>query len=117
MIHRGDVVLVANPYVGSGSKNRPAIIVQCDQLNYKLDSTVVAAVTTNLKRLGSEPLQMLIDPATKEGQSAGLTHPSAVKCENLFTISQKTITKHLGRLSDPLLQQLENCLKTALELS
>jgi mRNA interferase MazF len=80
-------------------------------------STVVAGITTNLQRVATEPSQFLVDPTTPEGASSGLSAPSAVKCENLYTISQQRIVKTLGRLSDPLMAKLENCLKAALEIT
>ena len=117
MSRRGDVVIVRIPfYDRPGAKDRPAVVVQCDRNNRRLLSTVVVAVTTNLKRAATEPTQFLIDPATTAGQSAGLSQPSAVKCENLFTVAQADIRRTVGHLSDALKQNLNLCLKTALEL-
>jgi mRNA-degrading endonuclease toxin of MazEF toxin-antitoxin module len=118
MTRRGDVVVAVFPFVGGGvSKNRPTVVVQCDQLNGKIENTIVAMVTGNTRLVGREPSQFLIDPATPEGQSSGLAYPSAVKCENLMTIAQKHIVKTLGHLSDSLKQQLDGCLKVALALT
>ena len=117
MSRRGDVVLVRIPYYGRpGSKDRPAVIVQCDYNNRRLMSTLVASITTNLKGVGTEPTQFLIDPTAAEGASSGLSHRSAVKCENLFTVAQSDITSVLGHLSDILKRQLDDRLKAALEL-
>jgi mRNA-degrading endonuclease toxin of MazEF toxin-antitoxin module len=69
------VVIVAFPYVGGGpSKNRPAVVIQCDRLNGKLQNTVVAMITGNTRLVGKEPTQFLIDPTTADGQSSGLNH-------------------------------------------
>jgi mRNA-degrading endonuclease toxin of MazEF toxin-antitoxin module len=117
MSRRGDVVVVKIPfYDRPGAKDRPAVVVQCDRNNRRLLSTVVVAVTTNLKRVATEPTQFLIDPATVDGQSAGLSLASAVKCENLFTVTQSDIRRTVGHLSDVLKQNLDACLKAALEL-
>jgi mRNA interferase MazF len=117
MTRRGDVVIAVFPYVGGGaSKNRPAIVVQCDALNSKLDNTVVAMVTGNTRFVAVEPTQFLIDPATPDGKSSGVAHASAVKCANLMTIAQKDILQTLGHLSDALKQQLNDGLKEALAL-
>jgi mRNA-degrading endonuclease toxin of MazEF toxin-antitoxin module len=117
MSRRGDVVFVRTPYYDRpGSKDRPAVVVQCDRNNCRLLSTVVAAVTTNVKRVAVEPSQLFIDPATPEGRSAGLVQPSAVKCENLFTVAQADIRRTTGHLSDVLKKRLDNCLKAALEV-
>src|SRR5215471_10576293 len=117
MSRRGDVIVVGIPFHDRpGTKERPAVVVQCDRNNRRLLSTVVAGVTTNLKRVATEPTQFLIDPATPEGQSAGPPRPSAVKCENLFTVTQADIRRTVGHLSDVLKQKLDGCLKAALEL-
>jgi mRNA-degrading endonuclease toxin of MazEF toxin-antitoxin module len=43
MIQRGAVVVAAFPFVGGGmSKNRLAVVVQCDRLNGKIDNAIVA---------------------------------------------------------------------------
>jgi mRNA-degrading endonuclease toxin of MazEF toxin-antitoxin module len=112
-----DVVVAVFPYVGGGqSKNRPAVVVQCDRLNGQIQNTVVAMITGNTRLVGREPTQFLIDPATPEGQSSGLAFPSAVKCENLMTIDQRDMLRTLGHLSDTLKLRLMDSLKAALEL-
>jgi mRNA-degrading endonuclease toxin of MazEF toxin-antitoxin module len=117
MSRRGDVVIVQIPYYDRpGGKDRPAVVVQCDRNNRRLLSTLVAGVTTNLKHVATEPTQFLVDPATPEGQTSGLSQPSAVKCENLYTVSQTAIVRTLGHLSGPLLRKLDDCLKASLEL-
>jgi mRNA-degrading endonuclease toxin of MazEF toxin-antitoxin module len=42
---RGDVVLVSYPFAsGGGSKVRPALVIQCDRNNGRLDNTIVAQI-------------------------------------------------------------------------
>ncbi len=117
MSKRGDVVVVEIPYYDRpGSKERPVVVVQCDRNNGRLMSTVVAGMTTNLRHVATEPTRFLVDPSTPEGATAGVSAPSAVKCENLFTVSQGRIKRSLGRLSDVLRRKLDVRLKAALEL-
>lgn len=117
MIRRGDVVVAAFPYAGGvGSKNRPAVVVQCDRLNNKLLNTVVVMITGNTRLVGKEPTQFLIDPTSFEGQSSGLHKASAVKCESLLTLLMVDILQTIGHLSDSLKMKLNACLKSALEL-
>jgi mRNA interferase MazF len=118
MIVRGDVVIVAFPYVTGGhGKNRPALVVQRDLYNRRLQNTIVAMITGNVRLASTEPSQFLIDPSTPEGQSSGLSQLSAVKCENLFTISQQDIIRTIGHLPDPSMARIEACLKTTLDLT
>jgi mRNA-degrading endonuclease toxin of MazEF toxin-antitoxin module len=117
MTKRGDVVILDLPFVGGGAgKTRPAVVVQCDRLNQKLDNTIVAMITGNIGLVGKEPTQFLIDPTTPEGKSSGLKLPSAVRCQNLSTVAQGDIYAVIGHLSGPLVQKLDDCLRATLEL-
>ena len=69
-MQRGDIVIVAFPYVtSSGGKNRPALVVQCDRDNQRLSNTIVAMITGNTRYAQTEPTQLLIDPLTPDGRS------------------------------------------------
>jgi len=117
MTARGDAVIVQFPYQdGTRGKNRPALVVQCDQNNRRLQNTVVAMITGNIQRAQTESTQLLVDPSTAEGQSTGLHGPSAVKCENLFTIQQAHILRTIGRLSPAMMAKVDACLKASLGL-
>jgi mRNA-degrading endonuclease toxin of MazEF toxin-antitoxin module len=49
-VKRGDVVLLDHPFSdATGSKVRPALVVQSDARNVLLTETVVALITKNLK--------------------------------------------------------------------
>jgi mRNA interferase MazF len=114
---RGDVVVVDFPFTDTGqAKIRPAVVIQNDRDNARLRKTVIVMVTGNLRRRG-DPSHVFVDPADSAGTSSGLRFPSLISCNNLFTIEQTGIIRVLGHLSDKLKQQLENCLKVALELS
>jgi mRNA interferase MazF len=115
-MNRGDVVILDHPYSdGSGSKVRPALVVQNDRDNRRLTNTIVALITGNISRAG-EPTQLLIDVTTAEGSRSGLNRTSAVVCTNLFTISQAKIRKVIGSLPASLMTKVDGCLKAALEL-
>ena len=116
MTQRGDVVIVAFPFTDTGqSKVRPAVVIQNARDNQKIRKTVIAMVTGNLTRKG-DPSHLFIDPSNPQGASSGLRFPSLVSCNNLFTIDQSRIQQVLGRLSDALLRDLNDCVKAALDL-
>ncbi|MCC6123911.1 MAG: type II toxin-antitoxin system PemK/MazF family toxin [Pirellulales bacterium] len=118
MTTRGDVVVVEFPFQdGARGKNRPALVVQCDENNRRLRNTVVAMITGNVRLAESEPTQFSIDPATPEGRLSGLHAPSAVKCENLFTVMQSNILHTIGHLSPALMSKADECLKASLGLA
>ena len=113
---RGEIVLVDYPFSsGSGGKRRPALIVQNDRDNSRLQNTVVAMISSNISRV-HEPTQLLIDVSTPDGKLSGLHQDSAVICNNLFTIETRLIVRRIGLLSQGLMSQVEVCLKAALEL-
>ena len=117
MIQRGEIVLVAFPFVsGGGGKNRPALVVQSDHNNHRLQNTIVAMITGNIRLATTEPTQILINPAAPDGKSSGLAYPSAVKCENLYTISQRDILRKLGSIPLSVMARVDTCLKEALGL-
>ena len=65
---RGDVVIVDVDFVGaSGSKKRPALVIQNDVLNAKIKETIIASITSNVSN-AHQPDQLFIDLATDPRQ-------------------------------------------------
>ena len=115
-VRRGDVVLVQYPFAsGAGSSRRPALIVQNDRDNERLHNTIVAQITTNLRRAG-DPSHLLIDPDAPEGDASGLLHESVVSCINLATVHQDRIQRVIGHLPVSATGCLDGCLKAVLGL-
>jgi mRNA-degrading endonuclease toxin of MazEF toxin-antitoxin module len=113
-VSRGDVVLTFVPNVGSpGGKVRPALVVQSDRNNLRLNETIIAAITSNTSR-AHESTQLLIEVATPEGAGSGLLHDSSVRCERLHSIPQADVRRAIGRLTPALMLQIDDCLKEAL---
>lgn len=110
---RGDVVLVEWPYSDrTGSKLRPALVVQADYLNSLITDTVLIAITRTSR--GAATTEVVLDPAL-ESQS-GLRHRSIASCNNFLTIDQALIRQVLGELSPTAMQDVDRCLKIALHL-
>jgi mRNA interferase MazF len=116
-VKRGDIVLVDFPFAtGGGTKVRPALVIQCDRNNARLQDTIVALVTSNTARARVEPTQYLIDPSHADWQPSGLKLPSVIKCENLYTFSNRRILRVIGQLSHATMLQVNDCLKASVEL-
>jgi len=112
---RGDVVIVDYPYSdATGTKVRPALVVQSDEKNRVLDDTIIELITSRVHR--SSDTHMPIDISTPEGKQSGLRLRSAVQCENLYTIDQKFVLKTIGTLSQGAIQRVNECLQKALGL-
>ena len=116
-VERGDVVLLPISFVsGIGSKVRPAVVLQNDTLNGKLNSSIVAIITSTNTRAAMEPSQLYIEISSPDGRATGLLHNSTVKCEHLDTIDQRDIHRVIGNFSDALMSRVETCVAVALEL-
>lgn len=113
-VNRGDIILVDFPLASQPtSKIRPAVVIQCDLNNRRLDNTIVAQITSRT-RSSNEPTRLAIDPATEDGKVTGLHGLSVVACENIVTIRQDAIIRILGRLTDTMLNQVDECLKASI---
>ena len=114
---RTEVLMIEFPFhEGSGSKIRPAVVVQSDQDNARLGTTVVAMITKNTRLAGREPRHVLIDIATPDGKESGLWMNSVVNCSQLITVSDDRIDRHLGYLPPTLMKQVDHALKQGLGL-
>lgn len=113
IVRRGDVVRVDWPYSdGTGSKVRPAVVIQIDLLNTRIDDTVLLPISRTQRAVGIT--EVLIDPATEP--ASGLRFLSAVSCNNFLTIDQTRIMQRLGSLSAAAMRRIEIGLRTALGL-
>jgi mRNA interferase MazF len=95
---------------------RPALVVQSDRNNIRLNETIIVAITSNTTRV-QESTQLLVDTTTADGAATGLLHDSAIRCERLHSIPQSDIRRVIGKLSGALMAKVNNCLKAALDLS
>src|SRR5712692_3240125 len=113
-MNRGDVVEVDWQYSDlSGSKTRPAIVVQADFLNGLIDDTILVQITTT--RHGIPGTEVLLDPAVET--ASGLSRVCVASCVNVVTYDQSLVLRTIGSLSGAAMLQIEDCLKKVLKLS
>jgi mRNA interferase MazF len=111
---RGDVVLAYYPFaVGTGGSRRPALVVQSDTYNQQIRNTILAQITTNLRR-ANDPAHLLVSAGSAEGQQSGLLHDSVVSCTNLATVTDDRINKVIGAMTADAMDKIDACLKVAL---
>ncbi len=116
-VQRGDIVLVNFPYSNhTGSKMRPALVVQSDVWNQRLNTTMLAGITSNLHRRVGAPTQYFIDLETTDGQQSGLHFNSVVRCDKLMTSNHSRIQGVIGRLPEAAMAEIEACLKATLDI-
>src|SRR5262245_9031761 len=113
-VQRGDVVRVDWLYSDrTGSKVRPAVVVQDDPYNGLIADTVLVLISRTLPAPGATEVE--IDPAVES--NAGLRYKSVASCTNLLTIDQGLIVQTIGSLSLATMQRINDALKTALGLT
>src|SRR5437763_15330113 len=116
-VQRGDVVMVDWVYSDrTGSKRRPALVVQADAYNTTLDDTILALITSSARRRVGAATQLEIDIATPDGVQTGLAINPVVQCENLVTVDRSFILRIRGHLPPALMLKINDCLKAALEV-
>jgi mRNA-degrading endonuclease toxin of MazEF toxin-antitoxin module len=116
-MNRGNVILVRFPHPsGQRGKKRPAVIVQSDTYAGTVRTVVVAEITKKLM-MASDAACLFIDTNTTEGKATGLVRDSVVSCLVLVTVYADTIETVVGTLSPKMKQDLDDCLKAALELT
>lgn len=107
---RGEIWLVNfNPGRGSEQKGiRPALIIQNDTGNQYASTTIIAAITTTLKKY---PVTVIIE----KGKD-GLREPSMVNLAQLLTIDKERLIKKLGQLGTEKMQEIDEAIKISLGL-
>jgi mRNA interferase MazF len=112
-MNRGDVVEVDWQYSDlSGSKTRPAVVVQADFLNGLIDDTILVQITST--RHGIPGTEVLLDPAVEA--ASGLSKVCVASCTNIITVEQARVLRTVGNLSGAAMQQIEACLKVVLRI-
>lgn len=116
-VRRGDVVIADFQFSdGTGSKNRPTVVVQCNGDNDRLGSFVVAMITKRTQLVGREPRHVLIDIATPDAADSGLSYNSVVNCSQLATVELSRGIRVVGHLSEQLMDRISESLKECLGL-
>jgi mRNA interferase MazF len=101
-IRRGEIWQVRfDPIEGSEiGKTRPALVLQNDIGNRYAGTTIVAAVTAQIKDL---PTQVNVEPS----KGNGLRWSCAINLSHLRTVSRARLTARLGRLEEKYFPQIE----------
>ena len=117
-ISRGDVVLIAFPFVADGQfqrKLRPAVVVQADRYNRRRSAVIIAAIT-GMRTHARLPSKLAVEQASPEGRSAGLKLDSVVDCQTLATLPKDEIVRRLGKFPDDFMRRADQALADALGL-
>jgi mRNA interferase MazF len=110
---RGDVVIIDFPYSDrTGSKVRPALVVQSNMLNPIRHDAILAIITSMSS--GRPGTEILVEVITEPG--SGLRFDSYLQCDTRATLDQSLVLGVIGSLSTQTMQKVNECLKAALGL-
>lgn len=118
-LRRGDVVLVAFPFLAQSHvqrKRRPALVVQADRYNRRLAAVIIAAITTTSARQELS-CKVAVTKDSPEGREGGLRLDSVVDCQTLATVPREEIVRRLGTFSQEIMRRIDHALEDALELT
>ena len=88
-------------------KKRPALIISSDKYHGKRQEIIIAAVTSNVKRI------LFGDTIINQWEEAGLLYPSVVT-GILQTVKHSMIIQKLGNLSNQDFQKVQENIRKAL---
>lgn len=113
MIKRGEVwwAELSDPRGSEPGHRRPVLVIQADSFNQSQIGTVIAAAITLNLDLAKAPGN--VDLSRGDG---GLPRKSVVNVSQVLTLDRRFLTKKVGRLSDPLVKEVEEGLRLVLSL-
>lgn len=112
-MNRGDVVEIEWHFSDlTGSKRRPAVVVQADYLNGLVDDTIRVKITGS--RFAIPGTEVEID--STDEPASGLSKVCYASCKDILTRDQTLVVRTIGVLSDAAMRRIEACLRSVLEL-
>jgi len=112
-MRRGDVVEIDWHFSDlTGSKIRPAVVVQADFLDTLIDDTILVKITS--RRFGIPGTEVTIDPSVET--ASGLSKLCYASCKDILTRDQSLILGTVGVLSGAAMLEIEACLKAVLAI-
>ena len=112
-IKRGDIILCDfNPVIGTEQSGiRPAVIIQIDRANAASPHTIVAPLTSRIRK-SLLPSHVFVPIGI-----ANLTQDSVILCEQIRVIDKSRVIRVIGHLDREYIMQLNVALCTILGLS
>ena len=95
---RGDIVLVLFPNSDlRTTKNRPALVVQANDLETGLSQMIVAMITSRMAR-SRHSSRVILQLTSSEGKQSGLLSDSVIMTDNLATIAFTEVNRRIGAI-------------------
>ena len=100
-VNRGDIWLAQ-----VGRKRRPVLVVTRSQVIDVRDLVTVAEVTSAIRHIAAE-----VDFAYDD---AGLDRPSVINCDGIHTVTQASLTTHVGSVNEDTMRRVCSAISYAL---
>ncbi len=111
--------MVYYPLISTGlseRKLRPAVIVQCDKNNLRLNDVILIPLTSKTKEK-LEETHTFISKNSPEGIKAGIRLDSVIKAETILTLPKSLISKKIGHLPSSVIKKVNKCLAFSIQLN
>ena len=110
-VKRGEIYLVdfGTPRGSEQGGERPALVIQNNIGNENSPTTIVAAITSRIKR----PYPFHVDVTAAE---SGLRENSTILLEQIRTIPQDRLMQRCGQLSYNKMKEVDRALRLSLEI-
>ena len=100
-----------DPDGSTPAKRRPVLIIQSNEFNRSKINTIVCVSITSNTELASLPGNLLLEKAV-----SGLDKTSVVNFSQIATVDKCDLTDHVAMLPKPMLDKVNSCLRTVLEI-
>lgn len=112
-VKKGDVYYIElKTNIGSvQAGTRPVVIIQNDVGNFYSPTTIVACITSQMKKTSQPTHTTITQQHIKQGT------PGQVLCEQILTINKTDLLRQIGTLTETELLALNEALKTSLNLN
>jgi mRNA interferase MazF len=116
VLKRSNVVLVRYPFTDlSGSKVRPALALTPDDLLAQMDDALFLFISSTIP-LNLLPTDLVFKKGHPDFAQTGLHFDSTFRTHKLALLEKSLVLRHLGRVTDSLMQEIEAKLRLALGL-
>jgi len=113
VISRGEIwwTSLPSPIASEPGYRRPLLVVQSNDFNQSLISTVIAAVITSNLRLADAPGNVLLSK-----KESGLPKKSVINVSQLITVDKSFFTEKIGSIGILKLKEVEAGVRLVLSL-
>ena len=93
------------------AKKRPVLVIQGDAFNRSNINTVVCAVITSNLRFANSPANLILEKTVSK-----LPETSVANFSQIVTVDKSYFISQVSMVSKPILEKIDDCIKTFFEV-